>query len=63
MLLCKKVKTKLSRRSCILEKPYSFTGCSSTQFFNLLPSPNTVSETVWSKIPLTVQHLRDLQAL
>ena len=38
-----------------------FTGCSSMQFFNLLPSTKTVSEAAKESPPLTVQHLCDLQ--
>ena len=45
----------------MLEQPLDFTGCSSIQFFNSPPSPNTVSEAARGTFPLTVQHLCDLR--
>ena len=44
----------------MLEKTLVFTGCSSIQFFNSLPSLNTVNEAALCSLPLTVQPLRDL---
>ena len=51
----------------MLEQPLDFTGCSSIQFFGSLPSlichpfPKTVSHAAQGYLPLTVQHLCDLQ--
>ena len=51
-----------SRRfNWILEQPLLFTGCSSIQFFNLPPFPNTVSWTTIGSFLLTVQSLCELQ--
>ena len=47
----------------MLEQPLDFTGCSSIQFFNLPPSPNTVSEASRIYLPLNMQRLCDLQVL
>ena len=49
---------ELARRNWMLEKPLEFTGI---QFFNLPPSPNTVSEAARDYLPLTVERLCDLQ--
>ena len=45
----------------MLEQPLVFTGCSSIQFFNSPPVPNTVSEAAQSSLLLTVPHRCDLQ--
>ena len=45
----------------MLEQPLVFTGCSSIQFFNSPPFPNTVSEAAQSSLLLTVPHRCDLQ--
>ena len=45
----------------MLEQPLLFTGCSSTQFFNSPPFPNTVSKDSFGTLLLTVQYLYDLR--
>ena len=48
-------------RSWMLQQPLDFTGCSSIQFLNSPPSPDTVSEAARDYLPLTVQRLCDLR--
>ena len=48
------------RRNWMLEQPLAFSGCSTIQFFNSLPSLNTVSEAARGNLLLTVQHLCDI---
>ena len=44
----------------MLEQTLVFTSCSSIQFFNSLPSLNTVNEAALGSLPLTVQPMCDL---
>ena len=54
------VKKNVFRRNWMLEALLVFSGCSSIQFFNSLPWPNRISDTVGGNIPLTV-YLCDLR--
>ena len=48
-------------RNWMPEQSLLFTGCSSIQFFNSPPFPNTVTQDTFGTLPLTVQYLCDLK--
>ena len=54
-------KTPLGETGCLSNPYFLLTGCLSIQFFDSPPFPNTVNLAAVGYLPLTLQHLCDLQ--
>ena len=54
-------KTPLGETGCLSNSYFLLTDCLCIQFFYSFPFPNTVSLVTFGYLPLTVQHLCDLQ--